>query len=162
MIHMTAPTSPKELLSAYRANARRTASENNKPQKRSDFPGLVLTPTGMIYNRGKRLFYHPTGKAPEGRPDLRWPGALHIGRECPAHHRSQGVPGPIVAGVLAAFSPMASLLWLTFTLAGHVLVMAVTRLANRPVRDVAAGPYAAVSLVASVIATGAFYASIGL
>ncbi|WP_422758850.1 hypothetical protein [Paenarthrobacter sp. C1] len=59
----TAPTSPKDILVAYRADARAKATVDGRPGDRSDFPGLGLPATGMIYSRGKGLQYQAL-KAP--------------------------------------------------------------------------------------------------
>lgn len=56
----TAPTSPKDILVAYRADARAEATANGLPGDRSAVPGLALTATGMIYARGKGLHYQAT------------------------------------------------------------------------------------------------------
>ncbi|WP_230854560.1 hypothetical protein [Arthrobacter terrae] len=53
-----APASPKDILVAYRAEARAAAAFANVPGDRSLFPGLGIAPTGMIYSRGKGLQYH--------------------------------------------------------------------------------------------------------
>ncbi|MET4144318.1 hypothetical protein ABIB45_001185 [Arthrobacter sp. UYCo732] len=54
-----APTSPKDILAAYRVDARSKATTDGRPGDRSDFPGLGLPATGMIYARGKGLKYQP-------------------------------------------------------------------------------------------------------
>lgn len=67
----TAPTSPKDILVAYRANARAAATADGRPGDRSDFPGLGMSPTGMIYSRGKGLQYHSlTAPAVPLTPDV--------------------------------------------------------------------------------------------
>lgn len=66
----TAPTSPKDILAAYRADARSKAAIDGRPGDRSDFPGLALPATGMIYIRGNGLKYHPlTAPAMDLSPD---------------------------------------------------------------------------------------------
>lgn len=57
---MTAVTSPKDLISAYRTKARQDALAKGAPTNRSAFPGLSLEPTGMIFLRGKKAIYKPT------------------------------------------------------------------------------------------------------
>lgn len=55
---MTASTSPKELLTAYRQSARDLAATNDTPGDRAAFPGLGTKATGMIYLQGgRRLMY---------------------------------------------------------------------------------------------------------
>lgn len=56
---MTAVTSPKDLIAAYRLAARQNALLKASPTDRSVFPGLSLEPTGMIYLRGKKAMYKP-------------------------------------------------------------------------------------------------------
>lgn len=59
---MTAVTSPKDLIAAYRLKARQAALAKGSPTNRSAFPGLYLEPTGMIYVRGEDLVYKPATK----------------------------------------------------------------------------------------------------
>ncbi|QOD05703.1 hypothetical protein [Pseudarthrobacter sp. BIM B-2242] len=54
-----APASSKEMLTAYRREQRMTSTDNGSPCDRSGFPGLSLTPDGMIYRRGTSLLYQP-------------------------------------------------------------------------------------------------------
>lgn len=56
---MTAVTSPKDLITAYRTRARQNALQAGAPTDRSAFPGLSLEPTGMIFMRGKKAIYKP-------------------------------------------------------------------------------------------------------
>lgn len=59
---MTASASPKDLIAAYRINARQSAAAANMPSDRSAFPGLGMRPAGMIYLRGgKHLAFRATG-----------------------------------------------------------------------------------------------------
>ena len=59
---MTVSSSPKDLIAAYRINARQSAAAANMPSDRSAFPGLGLNPSGMIYLRGgKHLAFRATG-----------------------------------------------------------------------------------------------------
>jgi hypothetical protein len=60
MSAMTAVTSPKDLITAYRTKARQNALAQGSPIDRSAFPGLSLEPTGMIFLRGKKAIYKPT------------------------------------------------------------------------------------------------------
>jgi hypothetical protein len=62
---MTANNSPKDLLAAYRSNARTAAADDGAPGNRSAFPGLAIDATGMIYLRGRTLTYQPINNVPE-------------------------------------------------------------------------------------------------
>jgi hypothetical protein len=62
---MTATSSPKDLLAAYRLNARTEAAADGAPGNRASFPGLAIDATGMIYLRGKTLTYQPISNVPE-------------------------------------------------------------------------------------------------
>lgn len=55
----TAPTSPKDILAAYRGDARAKATTAGAPADRSAFPGLAMPATGMIYSRANKLKYQP-------------------------------------------------------------------------------------------------------
>lgn len=61
---MTATQSPRELLSNYRQTSRHAAAEAHAPGNRSEFPGLALEATGMIYLAGKDLVYRGIAGAP--------------------------------------------------------------------------------------------------
>jgi hypothetical protein len=67
----TAPTSPKDILVAYRADARSKATVDGRPGDRSHFPGMALPATGMIYSRAKGLKYQPVNApAQDLTPDV--------------------------------------------------------------------------------------------